>query len=70
MNIIFALLAELINLNVSHSEALRILNKVLEAAGHEELKDYEMFGYATSIKNSSDGLYGVSHKELNEWLRK
>lgn len=68
-NLIITLLAALIKLNVSFEAAFNIINKTLDAAGLEEILDYEMSDYLTMIKLSPDGLYDVSHKELAEWSR-
>lgn len=67
-------LALAINKNFSRKECLDNLNGALCAAGYDEdmeCPDYELDNWIKSILLSQkDGLYGVSHWSINDWLRR
>lgn len=67
-------LATAINKNFSRKECLDNLNGTLCVAGYDEdmeCPDYELDNWIKSILLSQkDGLYGVSHWSINDWLRR
>ena len=67
-------LATAINKNFSRKECLENLNGTLYAAGYDEdmeCSDHKLDNWIKSILLSQkDGLYGVSHAQVNEWMKK
>lgn len=69
------ILAKAVKLNLSHEDAADLLTSVLYAAGYEDdmadAFEHEMGHLVYSyLRNQKDGLYGVSHQEIENWINK
>ena len=67
-------LALAIKKNFTRQECLENLNGTLYAAGYDEdmeCPDYELDNWIKGVfLSQTDGLYGVSHWAINDWLRR
>lgn len=66
------LLAKAVKLNLSHEDAADLLQSVLYAAGYDEdLADHKASDMPdlalTYLRSQKDGLYGVSHEQIDDW---
>jgi len=66
------ILSRAVKFNLSHEDAADLLESVLYAAGYEEglydQKASDMPELALSyLRSQKDGLYGVSHEQIDDW---
>ncbi len=74
-DIVIEVTSKAVKYNLSHEDAADLLQSVLCAAGYEdELAEYSkedmpslVSGY---LRTQKDGLYGVSHSQMDEWIKK
>lgn len=66
-------LAKAIKFNLSHEQAAELLNSVLVAAEYDEeweVSETQMPDFAFSyLRTQKDGLYGVSHDQIDSWMK-
>jgi len=66
------LLAKAVKFNLSHEDAADLLQSILYAAGYEDdlatASASDMPNLANAyLRSQKDGLYGVSHEQIDDW---